>query len=304
MCPRGYRPVKMPDGNVVLMKHEELYPEKIMCECGVRVSAVDRRALVRHQSTKGHLEWASKRYRAGASKRPCPCMCMHLARCYHRDFLTPSPYSRRMNQFKVEFVGTPLEEGGSDPAREVAAALGENTIETEEKPPSESECTADTSANPVDSILGAVSARAPTLFDEPSRPNSSVGDRRDFPADNSPPPGDPPSSWELAAQQGPRWTVVPTAMASNGFLDPEHTPIMCKENPSDAPCSLYAPADGVAQRDRPPPLPGSQTRMWPSLSADPTVPSVADVVAHAPTSFLPSADELESIASAYGTFGY
>ena len=59
MCPRGYRPVKMPDGNVVLMKHEELYPEKIMCECGVRVSAVDRRALVRHQSTKGHLEWAS-----------------------------------------------------------------------------------------------------------------------------------------------------------------------------------------------------------------------------------------------------
>jgi hypothetical protein len=42
------------------MKHEELYPEKVLCECGVRVSAVDRRALLRHQSTKGHLEWASR----------------------------------------------------------------------------------------------------------------------------------------------------------------------------------------------------------------------------------------------------
>ena len=102
-CPRGYRPVRMADGTIVLMKHQELCPEKVwrqfsiaglslsplakccarwvhrgtkfclppaglrlsisvqvMCECGVRVSAVDRRALMRHQSTKGHLEWASR----------------------------------------------------------------------------------------------------------------------------------------------------------------------------------------------------------------------------------------------------
>ena len=76
-CPRGYRPVRMGDGTIVLMKHEELYPEKVLCECGVRVSAVDRRALLRHQSTKGHLEWASREYAAAALRMqivPHPCL--------------------------------------------------------------------------------------------------------------------------------------------------------------------------------------------------------------------------------------
>jgi len=60
MCPRGYRPVRMADGQIILMKHEDLYPEKVVCECGVRVSACDKRALIRHQSTKAHLAWASR----------------------------------------------------------------------------------------------------------------------------------------------------------------------------------------------------------------------------------------------------
>ena len=58
--PRGFRPVRLPDGQIVLMKHEHLYPEKVQCECGVQVSAADKRALLRHQKTKGHLDWASK----------------------------------------------------------------------------------------------------------------------------------------------------------------------------------------------------------------------------------------------------
>ena len=57
--PRGYREV-LKDGQIVIMKLEELFPEKVECECGVRVSATDRRALIRHQSTKSHLKWASK----------------------------------------------------------------------------------------------------------------------------------------------------------------------------------------------------------------------------------------------------
>ena len=60
-CPRGYYPVKQA-GDVVLMKKEELDQYKIQCECGVKVSAVDRRALSRHQGTKGHLEWASREF--------------------------------------------------------------------------------------------------------------------------------------------------------------------------------------------------------------------------------------------------
>ena len=39
--PRGFRPVRLPDGQIMLMKHEHLYPEKVQCECGVRVSAVE-----------------------------------------------------------------------------------------------------------------------------------------------------------------------------------------------------------------------------------------------------------------------
>ena len=39
--PRGFRPVRLPDGQIVLMKHEHLYPEKVQCECGVQVSAVE-----------------------------------------------------------------------------------------------------------------------------------------------------------------------------------------------------------------------------------------------------------------------
>ena len=39
--PRGFRPVRMPDGQIVLMKHEHLYPEKVQCECGVHISAVE-----------------------------------------------------------------------------------------------------------------------------------------------------------------------------------------------------------------------------------------------------------------------
>jgi len=59
--PRGYREV-LRDGKIVIMKLEELFPEKVECECGVRVSAADRRALIRHQSTKSHLNWASKQF--------------------------------------------------------------------------------------------------------------------------------------------------------------------------------------------------------------------------------------------------
>lgn len=87
--PRGFRPVRLPDGQVMLMKHEHLYPEKVQCECGVNISAVEcaahlaslprsatvvnatcayacvvlccsKRALLRHQKTKGHLDWASR----------------------------------------------------------------------------------------------------------------------------------------------------------------------------------------------------------------------------------------------------
>lgn len=37
-----------------------MHPDKVQCECGVMVSAVDPRAMLRHQSTKGHQEWASR----------------------------------------------------------------------------------------------------------------------------------------------------------------------------------------------------------------------------------------------------
>lgn len=60
-CPRGYYPVKQSDGTIKLVKKEQMLCDyKITCECGVRVSSVDKRALLRHQSTKGHLEWASR----------------------------------------------------------------------------------------------------------------------------------------------------------------------------------------------------------------------------------------------------
>lgn len=61
-CPRGYYPVKHADGQISLVKHEELDQPKVTCGCGVTVSAVDPRTLLRHQSTKGHLLWASREF--------------------------------------------------------------------------------------------------------------------------------------------------------------------------------------------------------------------------------------------------
>jgi hypothetical protein len=70
-----------------LMKHEDLYPEKVQCECGVQVSAADKRALLRHQGTKGHLAWASKE----CASRPPPALACFgeltrsLRACMHHD---------------------------------------------------------------------------------------------------------------------------------------------------------------------------------------------------------------------------
>ena len=316
-CPRGYRPVRMGDGTIVLMKHEELYPEKVLCECGVRVSAVDRRALLRHQSTKGHLEWASREYAArcpahanstpplSSSTQQTSAMRSNGTLISSSKPVAPAPVSaldraRRMNQFKKEFV---KEDDVDDAAKKAGKALTALTTSSSSEdcrdpsPPISTRVVQRPIAGTGNATAHLVTTAAlPGSLSPTSSATSQPEVSHATGHTAAGEPGEPPTSWETQGEDK-RWEERNNPAFTSHWLGPSYA-----ANASARGHITHDPMGPNPIELKPPPVLPSFTFETDGFNIAHSL-VVDDVASLAPASSLPTAEELYG-AEKYGSFGY